>query len=149
MDYHLQRDLASVKPTTCVYSTLVLAPTQYGKKYKLCRFLRALGFFHSSTHRRFFMYSLLDTCAYSRHCPACHIQINDVLTHALTRCCRSRQLRLILRLKLLLYNADNIDTKKLDCKTNVFSMAMESHLIRRALCEFLISLGYYTQFKPQ
>ena len=90
------------------------------------------------------MYSFLDTCAYSRLCPACHKQVNDVLTHALNSCPRTRSLRLTLRLKLILFNIDKIDQHtRLGCKTTLYSLAMGSRPFKTALCEFLMSLGYY------
>ena len=88
--HHLQRDLKSAAAVNCVYTNLILTSTPYGKKYNLCKFLRVFGFFQSTKHRRFFMYSFIDTCAYSRLCPACHKQVNDILTHALNSCPRTR-----------------------------------------------------------
>ena len=142
--HHLQRDLKSAAAVNCVYTNLILTSAPYGKKYTLCKFLRVLGFFKSTKHRRFFMYSFLDTCAYSRLCPACHKQVSDVLTHALNSCPRTRSLRLTLRLKLILFNISKIDQHtRHGCKTTLYSLAMGSRPFKTALCEFLMTLGYY------
>ena len=126
-----------------IYPTLYLSSGQKTSKYKLNKLLRSMGFFQSTQHRRFFLYSFLDTSAYSRPCPKYYSVINDVLTHALTQCpnTHTRQLRVTLRLKLLLYNAENAS---LSCKKQLFSQAIHSPLIRRALCDFLVSFGIYT-----
>ena len=141
--YHLQKDLKRAANIGCMYTKLILTTTPYGNMYKLSKFLTVLGFFHNSKHRRFFLYSFLNTCAYSRLCPACHNQVDDVLTHALKNCPRTRTMRLTLRLKLLLYNS--LTVKKdvnFGCKTSLFSYALGNRPFRKALCEFLIALGY-------
>ena len=140
---HLKRDIQIAAGHDCIYSSLYLSSGQKTGKYKLNKLLRSMGFFQSTQHRRFFLYSFLDTSAYSRPCPKCSSLINDVLTHALTKCpnTHTRQLRVTLRLKLLLYNAENAS---LSCKKQLFSQAIHSPLIRRALCDFLVSFGIYT-----
>ena len=141
---HLQRDVSSAAGKICIYTNLILSTTSYGKRYVLCKFLRVLGFFQSTEHRRFFLYSFLDTCSYSRLCPACHWEVRDVLTHALNSCRKTRSMRLTLRIKLLLFNGDKVDQHtNLDCKTTLYSLAMRSDPFKTALGDFSISLGYY------
>ena len=90
------------------------------------------------------MYSFLDTCAYSRLCPACHKEVRDVPKHALNSCPRTRSMRLTLRVKLILFNSGRVDEHtNFGCKTTLYSFAMQSRPFKKALCEFLITLGYY------
>ena len=81
--YHLKRDLSKARTVNCLYSVLCIRHKKYGKKYRLESFLKNFGTFESSEHRRFFLYSFLDTCAYSRKCPKCYCTVNDILQHTL------------------------------------------------------------------
>ena len=141
--YHLKRDLEYSLKSNCVYASTNLSEKGYGTKYKLDRFLRQFGFFESSEHRRFFLYSFLDTGAYPRPCIKCLTVIHDRLSHALTACPKAIKLRIILRLKLLLYNANRVvSPTKFGCKKTLYTLSMGNRLIRRAFCEFLVSYGY-------
>ena len=140
---HLKRDLETAMGSNCVYASMCLTAKKYGKKYKLDTFLRRFGFFESTEHRRFFLYSLLDTCVYPRPCPKCSTVTNDILSHALTTCARTVKLRIVLRLKLLLFNANRlVSPTKFGCKITLYTLAMGNRLYRRALCEFLVAFGY-------
>ena len=141
VQHHLRRDLQTALGHDCIYTSLHLSLNQKTRKYKLNRLLHRLGFFQDTQHRRFFLYSFLDTCAYSRTCPKCGKGVKDVLTHALTKCPNTNEICLTLRLKLLLFNAESTN---LQCKRKLFSQALGCPLIRRALCNFLVSLGIYT-----
>ena len=100
------------------------------------KFLRRFGFFESTEHRRFFLYSLLDPCAYPRSCPQCGTETNDTLTHALTECPKASKLRIALTLKLLLYNANReVSPTKFGCKKTLYKLAMGNRLFRKTLCE--------------
>ena len=143
MQYHLKRDLETAMGSNCVYASMCLTANKYGKKYRLDKFLRQFGFFESTEHRRFFLYSLLDTCAYPRSCPKCSTVANDIPSHALTTCPKTIKLRLVLRLKLLLCNANRIvSPTKFGSKITLYTLAMGNRLYRRALCEFLVAYGY-------
>ena len=105
--YHLKKDLETSSGSNCIYATMCLAVKNYGKQYHhLVKFLRHFGFFENAEHRRFFLYAFLDISAYPRPCPKCGSVINDVLSHALSACPKAIRLRLVLRLKLLLFNAN-------------------------------------------
>ena len=99
VQHHLKRDLETGLESKCVYASMRLKTEKYGKKYSLAKFLRQFGFFESTEHRRFFLYSLLDTCAYPRSCPKCSTVTNDILSHALNACPKAIKLRIVLRLK--------------------------------------------------
>ena len=140
--YHLKKDLETTAGSKCVYAATCLTAKNYGKKYKLDNFLRQSGFFESTEHRRFFLYSFLDTGAYPRPCPKCGTEVIDILSHALTACPTATKLRLVLHLKLLLFNANRIASpSKFDCKITLYSLAMGNRLYRRCLCEFLVAFG--------
>ena len=115
-----------------------------GKKYRFEKFFESYGLFKNTEHRRFFLYSLFDTCAYSRKCPKCNSLVNDILKHTLTNCIKMSRMRVLLKVKLLLFKATNlVPPTKLTCKTTLYSLAMLAQLYRKALCEFLISVGFY------
>ena len=140
---HLKKDLETSYRSNCVYATIGLSGNEYGKKYKSDKFLRRFGFFESAEHRRFFLYSLLDTCAYPRSCPQCGTETNDTLTHALTECPKASKLRIVLTLKLLLFNANReVSPTKLGCKKTLYKLAMVNRLFRKTLCEFLVAFWY-------
>ena len=133
--------------SNCVYASMCLTAKKYGKKYRLDKFLRQFGFFESTEHRRFFLYSLLDTCVYPRPCPKCSTVTNDILSHALTTCAKT--VKLLIRLKLLLFNANRmVSPTKFGCKITLYTLAMGNRLYRRALCEFLVAFGYWCYLKP-
>ena len=141
--YHLKNDLETSSGSNCIYASQCLSTKKYGKKYQLVNFLRQCGFFENAEHRRFFLYSFLDTCAYPRPFPKCGTVINDTLTHALSACPKARKLRIVLRLKLLLFNANSlVSPTKFDCKKMLYSLAMGNRLLRRSFCEFLVAFGY-------
>ena len=140
---HLKKDLEDSLGSNCVYASSYLSATEYGKKYKIDIFLRQFGFFGISEHKRFFLYSLLGTFAYPRTCPQCGTEINDILTHALTACPKASKLRIVLRLKLLLFNANKIvSPTKFGCKNTLYTLALGNRLFRKTLCEFLVAFGY-------
>ena len=143
--HHLKKDIESAKKIDCVYTSLCLIGKKYGKKYRFERFFENFGNFHDTQHRRFFLYSFFETCAYSRRCPKCNAQVTDILKHTLTDCTKTKEIRLLLRLKLLFYNATSlVAPTKLNCKTTLYSLAMLDKLYRKTLCEFLVNVGYYT-----
>ena len=138
--YHLKKDLETSSGSNCVYATTCLTTKNYGKKYQLEKFLRHLGFFENAEHRRFFLYSFLDTGAYPRPCPKCGTKIKDTLSHALSACPKAIKLRLVLRLKLLLFNANSVvSPTKFCCKKTLYLLAMGNQLFRRTFCEFLVA----------
>ena len=141
--YHLKNDLETSSGSNCIYASQCLSTKKYGKKYQLVNFLRHCGFFENAEHRRFFLYSFLDTGAYPRPCPKCGTVIIDTLSHALTACPKARKLRIVLRLKLLLFNANSlVSPTKFECKKTLYSLAMGNRLLRRSFCEFLVAFGY-------
>ena len=91
----------------------------------------------------------IDTCAYPRPCPKCGTVIFDTLSHALSACPKARKIRTVLRLKLLLYNANSfVSPTKFECKKTLYSLAMGDRLVRRSLCEFLVAFGYWFNYDP-
>ena len=139
--HHLKRDVQTALQKDSVYTSLYLTSDGKIRKYNLNKFLRIFGFFKNTEHRRFFLYSFLDTSAYSRPCPKCGKLVNDVLTHALTQCSGTLQKRICLRLRLLLFKSEGANFR---CKKKLFSQALSCPLTRRSLCDFLVSLGFYT-----
>ena len=144
VEYHLKLDLNKAKEVDCIYTSMCLSITKYGKKYQLYDFFQNFGVFKNSEHRIFFLYSFLDTCAYSRTCPKCSMTVKDVLQHTLNDCANTSKLRLTLRIKLILYNAHKlVDSSKLSCKKTLYCLAMQKRVYREALCEYLVNVGYY------
>ena len=143
VQYHLKKDLETSSGSNCIYAYTCLSTKKYGKQYQLGKFLRQCGFFENAEYRRFFLYSFLDTCAYPRPCPKCGTVIFDTLSHALSACPKARKIRTVLRLKLLLYNANSfVSPTKFECKKTLYSLAMGDRLVRRSLCEILVACGY-------
>ena len=66
VQYHLKKDLETSSRSNCVYAITCLTAKKYGKQYKVDKLLRQIGSFESTEHRRFFLYSFLDTGAYPR-----------------------------------------------------------------------------------
>ena len=142
--YHLKKDIEAAKKINCIYTSLFLLGKKYGNKYRFEKFFESFGVFKNTEYRRFFLYSLFDTCAYSRKCPKCNSAVNDILKHTLTDCIKMNRMRMLLTVKLLLFKATNqVPPNKLTCKTTLYSLALHNQLYRKALCEFLISVGYY------
>ena len=147
--YHLKKDLETSSGSNCIYAYTCLSTKKYGKQYQLGKFLRQCGFFENAEYRRFFLYSFLDTCAYPRPCPKCGTVIFDTLSHALSACPKARKIRTVLRLKLLLYNANSfVSPTKFECKKTLYSLAMGNRLVRRSLCAFLVAFGYWFNYDP-
>ena len=143
-----EKYLAKAKTKKCIYTSLCINHNKYGKTYRLESFFKNFGVFKNSEHRRFFLYSFLDTCAYSRKCPKCFNNVNDILQHTLKDCVSNTQLRTTLRLKLLLWNASKyVNTETLLSKESCFVLAMINESFREAVCEYLINLGYYDPTK--
>ena len=143
--YHLKKDLERARKTNCIYTTLFLIGKKYGKKYRFEKIFEAMGLFKNTAVRRFFFYALFDTCAYSRKCPKCSSLTTDVLKHTLSNCVKTRKMRLILRLKLLLFNASKLfASSDLLNKTSLFSLSMIGQPYRSALCDYLAQVGYYS-----
>ena len=139
--HHLKKDLESSRKVDCIYTSLCLI----GNKYRFEKFFESFGNFKNTEHRRFFLYSLFDTCAYSRKCPKCNFLVRDVLNHTLTHCTKTKKIRLILKLKLTLLNTGtHVPPTKLTCKTDLYFLAMLHRSFRNAICEFLTKVGYYT-----
>ena len=138
------KDLDTAKKVDCIYKSLCLIGKNYGKKYKFNGFLNCIGNFKNSEHRRFFLYSFFDSCAYSRQCPRCNCSVSDILHHILTDCTKGSKIRLKLILKLLLLKATRlVPSSKLTCKRTLYFLAMSDRLYMETVCEFLVDIGFY------
>ena len=143
-EYHMKLDLEKAKNVKCIYTSTCLS-IKVLQKVHVRTVLSKLWVFRNSKHRRFFHYSFLDTCAYFRTCHKCGKVTNDVLQHNLTDCQKSSKLRVVLRLKLILFNAHKlVDPSKLSCKKILYILAMQNRVFRDALCDFLVKVGNYT-----
>ena len=140
--YCFTKDLQKVLQTKCLYTTLFIKKRVYkDKKYKLEQFLAHMGQFPDAEGRKFFLYALLDTCQYERRCPRCNCLEKDIISHILSSCEKSQQLRLNTRLKFIFYGVPT--TFNFNDKA-IFSLVIDAKLIfLRVLCTFLTVIGYY------
>ena len=83
--HHLKKDLAKLGGSNCAYSTLRIFKDE---KYILEPWLRGIGRFPSTKHRRMFMYALLDTASYERPCKNCVVVVRDITSLGLQECPR-------------------------------------------------------------
>ena len=138
--FDLNRDLKKCCESSCLYTSIIFnRKLKQHKRYKFEDFFRHIGQFPDTIGRRKFIYALLDRCNFTRECPLCRESHLDVLQHTLHECPKAQQHRLILKLKLNLYNIPvNID---LTNKSDLFACAVRKRLYRKVLCEFLAKVG--------
>ena len=134
--YHLQKDLETARNSTCLYATLKIFKN---KKYIFEPWLKHIGRFHSTDHRRTFLYSILDASNFNRTCRNCgSTTIRDMIHHGLTDCPGLHSQKRIFQMLMNFYNAPrDIDLTK---KTEVFRAAMRKKCLLKVVCNFLLQI---------
>ena len=132
-DYHLKKDLEVLHRTNCAYSTLRIFKDT---KYMLEPWLRGIGRFQSTKHRRVFLHALLDVASYDRKCGNCGTTVTDITTHGLKECTRVTHKREIFNMTMKLYNAtEGLDTTN---RVQVLKEALVKKSLLRVVCDFLL-----------
>ena len=134
--YHLQKDLETARKSTCLYATLKIFKN---KKYIFEPWLKHIGRFHSTDHRRTFLYSILDASNFNRTCRNCgSTTVRDMIHHGLTDCPGLDSQKRIFQMLMNFYNAPrDIDLTK---KTEVFRAAMRKKCLLKVVCNFLLQI---------
>ena len=102
----LKKDQAVCLASTCIYSSSLYTGNAFKqKKYIFEKIFNTIGLFPDADGRRQFIFALLDRCNFERVCPKCSMRTFDILKHFLNDCPRTDLLRLLLKIKLKLYNA--------------------------------------------
>ena len=137
--FHLTRDMKKCCASQCMYTSLILNTNlKVHKRYTFEDFFKRLGQFPDTMGRCKFIFALLDRCNFERECPMCRERHFDVLEHTLHGCPKARHLRVLLKMKLELFNIPgNIDITN---KAELFTLAIRKRLYRRVLCEYLCNL---------
>ena len=107
------------------------------KRYTLDNFFKHIGQFLDTIGISQFIFALLDNCDFERVCPLCSESHLDVLQHTLRGCSKAHHLRLLLKMKLELFNVPG--HINLSSKVELFTLAVGKRLYRKVLCEYLIS----------
>ena len=137
--FYINRDLKKCCETSCLYTSLILdSNIKTHKKYTFETFFKQLGQFPDTKGRSQFIFALLDTCSFERECPLCSVRHLDVLQHTLRGCPKARNIRLLLKMKLDLYNIPrHVNVAN---KVELFTMAVRNRLYRKVLCEYLTNV---------
>ena len=133
-EYHLKKDLEVLRRTNCAYSVLRIFKD---KKYMLEPWLRGIGRFPSTKHRRVFLHALLDVASYERKCGNCGTTVKDLTTHGLKECPRVTHKREIFKITMKFYNA----TEGLDTTNRV--QVLEEALVKKSLLWYSVRFFNY------
>ena len=133
--YHLKKDLETAQRKSCVYTAIKVFK---GKRYCFESWLKHMGRFPSTEHRRTFLYSLLDTSKYERLCRNCGSTVNDVVKHGLADCTGLKHQRRKFKMLMVFYNAPTeLDLQK---KGVVFEAALRKKSLLKVVCSFLLQI---------
>ena len=113
------------------------------KKYQLDERLTEVGRFHSTEHRKLFLYVLLDTARYERSCKNCGKKVKDLTEHGLKECIRVKQQRRLYILNMKFYDAP--EEAKLLNKRVAIRTALIKKCHMKALCDFLIVIWNWSK----
>ena len=137
--FYINRDLQKCCETTCLYTSLIFNKNiKAHKKYTFEIFFKHIGQFPDTKGRSQFIFALLDTCNFERECPLCGDHYLDVLQHTLRGCPKARQIQLLLKMKLELFNFPG--HVNLANKVELFTMAVRNRLYRKVVCEYLTNV---------
>ena len=134
--YHLKKDLGTARKSTCFYATLRVFKD---KKYMFEPWLKHIGRFHSTDHRRTFLYSILDVSNFNRVCRNCgSATVRDMVHHGLNDCLGIERQKRIFQMLMNFYNApqDIVLTNK----TEVFRAALRKKSLLKVVCDFLLQI---------
>ena len=137
--FHINRDLKKCCETSCLYVSIIFnSNLREHKRYKFENFFEQLGQFPDTKGRSQFIFALLDNCSFERKCPLCNTSHLDVLQHTLRGCPKAHHIRLLLKLKLELYNIPG--EVNLTNKVDLFTLAVKKRIYRKILCEYLTKI---------
>ena len=133
--YHLKKDIETAQKSTCAYTAMKIFKE---KRYSFESWLKQVGRFHSTAHRRTFLYSLLDVSNFNRVCCKCGAQVRDMVKHGLNDCPGLLSQKSIFILLMKFYNAPrDIDFTK---KVEVFKAALRKRSLLKVVCNFLLKI---------
>ena len=133
--YHLKKDLHTAQKSTCAYIALKIFKD---KRYKLEPWLKHMGRFPSTDHRRTFLYSLLDVCNFERQCRNCGTNVSDMVKHRIKDCPGVEIQRNKFQMLMRFYNApEELDLCNKDI---VFRAALGRRSLLKVVCNFLLKI---------
>ena len=119
----------------CIYTELL---NFNAKKYTFDKKLKEIGEFQNTSHRRVFLYALLETPTYEKDCRNCGLKVTDITKHGMEDCEQIVHNRKVYKLRMILYNApENLDILN---KFDVFRAALMKKTLVKVVCDFLMAI---------